>query len=287
MSEAVFVNKAYKQFGGLSGTLLKRMPSFSRGFARHAGSTKTGLSQMEPVVAVNRVSFDVQEGEIFGLVGPKGSGKSTLIQLIAALLLPDAGEIRVFDHDVVRQPAQVQQLINPMSGSASFFKKLSAMENLLYSVRHRHYARAELRLRARSLLTRLGIAPDWINTPLQEAPHTMLPKVALAQAVLHEPRLLMLDEPMSGMDPKTVQAARMLLREQRADHKVTILVTMRNLSEAVEFCDRVALLDHGNVQSIDSPQAIVDSLTWKRRSEESGHLYSGQNVPLKMGEILG
>lgn len=286
MSEAVFVNKAYKQFGGLPGTLLKRMPSFSRGFARHAGNTKTGLSQMEPVVAVNRVSFKVREGEIFGLVGPKGSGKSTLLQLIAALLLPDAGEIRVFDHDVVRQSAQVQQLINPMSGSASFFKKLSAVENLLYSVRHRRYARAELRLRARALLTRLGIELDWINTPLQEAPRTMLPKVALAQALLHEPRLLLLDEPMSGMDPKAAQAARMLLREQRADHKTTILVTMRNLSEAVDFCDRVTLLDHGSALSIDSPQAIVDSLTWQRR-KESEHFYSGQNLPLKTGEMLG
>jgi len=287
MSEAVFVNKAYKQFGGLPGTFLKRVPHFSRGFTRNAGGTHTGLSQMEAIVAVNRVSFKVREGEIFGLVGPKGAGKSTLIQLIAALLLPDAGEIRVFDHDVVHQPAQVQQLINPMFGRASFFKKLSAMENLLYGARHTRCSRAELRSRAHSLLTRLGIEPDWINTPLQEAPRAMLQKVALAQAVLHEPCLLLLDEPMSGLDIQTTQAARSLLKEMREDHKVSVLVTMRDLGEAVGFCDRVALLEHGSVLSIDTPEAIMNSLTWERCGEEYEPFLSGRGWSLKTGEIVG
>jgi ABC-2 type transport system ATP-binding protein len=287
MPEAVFVNKAYKQFGGLSGTFLKRMPGIGRGLTRNARGAQAGLSQMEPVVAVNRVSFSVHEGEIFGLVGPKGAGKSTLIQLVAALLLPDAGEIRVFDHDVVRQPAQVQQLINPMSGRASFFKKLSAMENLLYGARAGSHSRAELRKRAHTLLTCLGIEAAWINVPLQEAPYPMLQKVALTQAVLHEPRLLLLDEPMRGLEPKAIQAARTLLQALRADQKTTILVTMRDLVGAVDFCDRVALLDHGTLLSIDSPQAILDSLNWERRREESERFYSGRSLKLNTGEIVG
>lgn len=287
MPEAVFVNKAYKQFGGLPGTFFKRMPGFGRGFIRNTGGAKTGLSQMEPVVAVNRVSFTVHQGEIFGLVGPKGAGKSTLLQLVAALLRPDAGEIRVFDHDVVRQPSQVQQLINPMSGRASFFKKLSAVENLLYGARAGSHSKAELRQRAHTLLTRLGIGEEWINVPLQEAPYSMLQKVALAQAALNEPRLLLLDEPMRGLEPEAIQAARTLLQELRADLKITILVTMRDLVEAVDFCDRVALLDHGTLLSVDSPQAILDALTWERRREESERFYSGRGLKLNTGEIVG
>src|SRR5262245_36215820 len=116
---ALRVESAYKTFGASSPRLLTR---------RSSGPS-------DPTIAVNRVSFDVRRGEIFGVLGPNGSGKSTLIRLLATLLVPDGGDIHVFGHNVQREPMAVQRLINRVSVEASFFKKLSPMENLLYGAR--------------------------------------------------------------------------------------------------------------------------------------------------------
>src|SRR3990170_6357190 len=117
------------------------------------------------VVAVDEVSFDVRRGEIFGVLGPNGSGKSTLIRLIATLLLPDDGEVQVFGHDVVRQPMRVRRLINRVSVEASFFKKLSPMENLLYGARLYGLEWRETRQRVVEILTRLGLEERTIYRP--------------------------------------------------------------------------------------------------------------------------
>jgi ABC-2 type transport system ATP-binding protein len=125
MSHAIIVNKVHKKFGKSGTSLWKRALKLE----------KNGHKEKSVVIAVNQVSFNIEQGEIFGVLGPNGSGKSTLIRLIATLLLPDDGNIQVSGHDVVAQSLEVQKLINRVSVEASFFKKLSPMENLMYGAR--------------------------------------------------------------------------------------------------------------------------------------------------------
>ena len=148
MSDAIIAKEVYKKFGSTSQPFWKQLPVLKawgngqshNGNGKHAlkpGSNgKSGANGAKKViVAVDRVSFTVRQGEIFGVLGPNGSGKSTLIRLVATLLLPDEGSMQVFGYDVVRQPMEVQRLINRVSVEASFFKKLSPMENLIYGAR--------------------------------------------------------------------------------------------------------------------------------------------------------
>src|SRR3990172_3611867 len=163
MSEAVIVRDMYKQFG---------KPGLPRGKhalkARANGRVQEANGQKKAVVAVDRVSFTIHEGEIFGVLGPNGSGKSTLIRLIATLLLPDEGKIEVLGYDVVRQPMHVQRLINLVSVEASFFKKLSPMENLVYGARLYGMDGKETRRKVNEILARLGLEKSAIYQPMEE-----------------------------------------------------------------------------------------------------------------------
>ena len=139
------------------------------GKSKKAVLRKTNINgKNRVVVAVDHVSFTVMQGEIFGVLGPNGSGKSTLIRLLATLLLPDDGDIRVFGYDVVHQPMLVQRLINRVSVEASFFKKLSPMENLVYGARLYGMSGAEIRRQVVEILTRLGLEERSIYKPMEE-----------------------------------------------------------------------------------------------------------------------
>ena len=212
------------------------------------------------VVAVNHVSFTVMQGEIFGVLGPNGSGKSTLIRLLATLLLPDDGDIRVFGYDVVREPMLVQRLINRVSVEASFFKKLSPMENLVYGARLYGMSGAEIRRQVLEILTRLGLEERSIYKPMEEMSRGMQQKVAIARALLSSPRLLLLDEPTTGLDPRSKLEVQDVIRELRDDHGTTILLTTHDMLEAENLCDRVAIIDSGKIVALDTPRALKNNL---------------------------
>jgi ABC-2 type transport system ATP-binding protein len=208
------------------------------------------------VIAVDRVSFSVSEGEIFGVLGPNGSGKSTLIRLIATLLLPDAGQVKVFGYDVVRQARQVQELINRVSVEASFFKKLSPMENLLYGARLYGMEGGETRRRVVEILTRLGLDKRAIYNPMEEMSRGMQQKVAIARALLSRPRLLLLDEPTTGLDPRSKREVQAVIQELREQHGTTILLTTHDMYEAEALCDRIAIIDGGKIVALDTPAGL-------------------------------
>ena len=171
MFDAIQVTNAYKKFGKASHPIWK-------GRAEPAATGKVVK------VAVDHVSFSVREAEIFGVLGPNGSGKSTLIRLIATLLLPDAGSITVFGQDVVSQSMEVQRMINRVSVEASFFKKLSPMENLLYGARLYGMEGKETRRKVVEILSRLGLEKGTIGQPMEEMSRGMQQKVAIARALL-------------------------------------------------------------------------------------------------------
>lgn len=250
MSEAIVVQEAYKCFGQPTVPLWQRLFSHSR-----AGNGHGNGHHQPTVVAVNHVSFTVQEGEIFGVLGPNGGGKSTLIRLISTLLIPDGGVVTVFGYDVVRQPMQVQRLINRVSVEASFFKKLSPMENLMYGARLYGLPAAETRQRIVEILTRLGLEKRAIYQPMEEMSRGMQQKVAIARALLSRPRLLLLDEPTTGLDPRSKREVQAVVQELRAGG-TTILLTTHDMDEADSLCDRIAIMDQGRVVALGTPAEL-------------------------------
>ncbi|MFC1878352.1 ABC transporter ATP-binding protein [Chloroflexota bacterium] len=257
MPDAIVVNRIYKKFGSPSRALWKRLPG--KLGKRNEKAPVDGTKKV--VVAVDQVSFTVKQGEIFGVLGPNGSGKSTLIRLLATLLLPDDGEVHVFGYDVVRQPMQVQRLINRVSVEASFFKKLSPMENLMYGARLYGMSGGETRRRVVKILSRLGLEERTIYKPMEEMSRGMQQKVAIARALLSKPRLLLLDEPTTGLDPRSKHEVQDVVRELREQHDTTILLTTHDMVEADNLCDRVAIIDGGRIVAMDTPAALKHTIS--------------------------
>ncbi|HSF82480.1 MAG TPA: ABC transporter ATP-binding protein [Anaerolineales bacterium] len=260
MSAAIIVDEVYKKFGKpknwlnqISFTHLVKKNGHSSP-AKSNGSLKE--EQKPVVVAVDQVSFTVDTGEIFGVLGPNGSGKSTLIRLIATLLLPDRGSIQVFGYDVLRQPREVQRLINRVSVEASFFKKLSPMENLIYGARLYGMSGADIRRQVVEILTRLGLEKHSIYKPMEEMSRGMQQKVAIARALLSQPKVLLLDEPTTGLDPRSKREVQAVIRELNQEHGTTILLTTHDMLEADTLCSRVAIIDGGKIVALDTPQAL-------------------------------
>jgi ABC-2 type transport system ATP-binding protein len=219
---------------------------------------KRNGNSRKPVVAVDRVSFQVRRGEVFGILGPNGSGKSTLVRCIATLLLPDEGHITVFGHDVLQEEMAVKQLINRVSVEASFFKKLTPMENLLYGARLYGLGAREARQRILKVLERLGLKKETAFRPMEEMSRGMQQKVAIARAFLTRPILLLLDEPTTGLDPRSKREVQTFMEELRDNHDATILLTTHDMQEADALCDRIAILDEGRIVALDTPAGLKD-----------------------------
>jgi ABC-2 type transport system ATP-binding protein len=272
MPDAVIVTNAYKKFGKPEGSFWHRLSRKRNGKEEKSGSE----NNTSFVVAVDHVTLSVKEGEIFGVLGPNGSGKSTLIRLLATLLLPDDGQIKVFGYDVVKEPMQVQRLINRVSVEASFFKKLSPMENLIYGARLYGQGGAESRKQVVEILTRLGLKKRSIYKPMEEMSRGMQQKVAIARALLSHPRLLLLDEPTTGLDPRSKREVQQVVRELRDDFGTTILLTTHDMVEADELCDRIAIIDSGRIVALDTPQAL------KKMISSNGNQPTLEEVFLKL-----
>ncbi|HEX6800696.1 MAG TPA: ABC transporter ATP-binding protein [Ktedonobacterales bacterium] len=233
----------------------------SKRFAKGGGSLlpwrrQAAKARQKVVRAVDDVSLTIHRREILGVLGSNGSGKSTLIRLISTLLIPDEGAVRVFGYDVVKQERMVQRLINRVSVEAAFFRKLSPMENLLYSARLYGVPAASARTRIRAILRRLGIGGDRVTQPLENMSRGMQQKVAIARAFLSSPILLLLDEPTTGLDPRSKQDVQTFVRELRDTHDATILLTTHDMDEAEALCDRIAVIDGGRIVALDTAEGL-------------------------------
>jgi ABC-2 type transport system ATP-binding protein len=242
-SIALDIRSALKTFGGNGASLAL----WKRG---------NGNGPSSKTIAVNSVSLTIQRGEIFGVLGPNGSGKSTLIRLIATLLVPDGGEIIVFGHDVAKEPMAVRRMINRVSVEASFFKKLSPMENLMYGARLYGVDARVAREQVKAILVRLRLEEKNIYRPMEEMSRGMQQKVAIARAFLSSPILLLLDEPTTGLDPRSKREVQAFVRELRDSHDTTILLTTHDMLEAEGLCDRIAIIDGGNIVALDTPENL-------------------------------
>jgi ABC-2 type transport system ATP-binding protein len=215
----------------------------------------------KPVVAISNVSLRLERGGIHGILGANGSGKSTLIRLVSGLLTLDEGRVEVFGHDIERDEMAVKRLINRVSVDAAFFKKLSPMENLLFAARLYGIDAGRARRETVTILGRLGIAEKRIGRPVEQMSRGMQQKVAIARALLTSPSLLLLDEPTTGLDPRSKLDVQAFIEELRETHDASIVLTTHDLTEAERLCSRITVLDGGRVVAEDSPDGLIRAET--------------------------
>jgi len=210
-----------------------------------------------PKLALDRVSLHVDTGRITGILGANGSGKSTLIRILATLLTPDAGRACVFGYDVVTQAADVRRHINRVSVEASFFKEMSPWENMLYAARLYGGGGDGTRSRVEAMLERLGLPLDTLDKPMKQLSRGQQQKVAIARSFLTAPSLLLLDEPTTGLDPRSKKEVQDLVTSIRRDRAATVLLCTHDLQEAEVLCDRVVVIDHGRVLAEGTPADLI------------------------------
>jgi ABC-2 type transport system ATP-binding protein len=220
--------------------------------------------------AVDGIDLVVEPGEIFGLLGPNGAGKTTTMKMLATLLIPTSGTIRVLGIDPLARPREVRARLGAMlSGERSLYWKLTGRENLEYFAALYHVppretkARIERSLRAVNLTDRADDYVERYSTGMRQ-------RLALARALLPDPPLIVLDEPTVGLDPQASRDLRDRVRELRSQGK-TVLLTTHYMEEADQLCDRVAIIDHGRIVALDTPAALKRTI----RAEEVVHLEIG------------
>jgi ABC-2 type transport system ATP-binding protein len=223
-------------------------------FTRRDGGAH--MRRRRPVETLRDVSFRVERGECVAVLGQNGSGKSTLVRLLSTLLLPDGGSARVFGRDAVRDTRAVRRLVNRVSVEASFFKKMSAVENLSYAARFYGLRASATRDRIPEILDRVGFPEDRSREPMENLSRGMQQKVALARALLTAPVLLLLDEPTTGLDPRSKQEVQEFIREVRAEHDATVLLCTHDLAEAEALADRVGILDDGGLLCLEPVEEL-------------------------------
>ncbi|MHB8377060.1 MAG: ABC transporter ATP-binding protein [Dehalococcoidia bacterium] len=244
--------------------------TFGGGFdyARLLPWHRNGASADPPRRVVDDVSFEIRHREIFGVIGANGSGKSTLIRIISTLLLPDAGDVRIFGLDVVRDTMRVRALINRVSADPSFFRNMNALENLLFFGKVYGLSGRDVRERTPRILARLGLEWKQALEPMSHLSRGQQQKVAVARALLTSPVLMLLDEPTTGLDPRSKRDVQSFVREVREEHDATILLTTHDMEEAELLCDRIAFLSGGRIVAEGTPVELRRTVAAGRPLDE-------------------
>ncbi len=248
---AVLVDNVYKSFKSKSKKKKKKKKRLFLELFKQA---------QDRFYAVNGISFNIHYGEIFGILGQNGSGKSTLIRMISTLLTIEKGQIKVFGFDVKKDDHKVRRYINRVTVEASFFKKLSTTENLLYAASIYGLRRSDAKKKIPEILGVLNLDIERLDEPLENFSRGMQQKVAIARAVLTSPSLLLLDEPTTGLDPKSKREVQNFILNLRKNHNTTVIITTHDMEEADKICDRIAIIDTGKFIKIDTPEGLKNAI---------------------------
>jgi ABC-2 type transport system ATP-binding protein len=226
------------------------------------------VKQFGDFTAVNGVSFTVEEGEIFGLLGPNGAGKSTLIRMLTTLLLPTRGTAKINGFDIVAQQDDVRKSIGVIPQAMTSDVELSVTENLsIYAKLYGVPAEKRRRL-IRELLDAVELT-QWADKQVKHLSGGMRRRVEIARGLVHEPRIFFLDEPTTGLDPVSRVAVWEMLRKIKEERELTVLLTTHYMDEADKLCNRVAIVDHGELKALDSPLRLKASIPGKNIVEAS------------------
>ncbi len=196
-------------------------------------------------LAVDRATFSVEPGRVFALLGPNGAGKTTTIRMLTSILIPSAGCATVSGFDVVTQAAQVRASVGVLTEQHGLYERMRGVEYLDFFGRIYRLSPEIRQQRALNLMRRFGLG-DSLDKRIGEYSKGMKQKLALVRALLHDPPVLLLDEPTSAMDPQSARLVRDAIKELRQDHR-TIVLTTHNLTEAQELSDRIAVIRHGRI----------------------------------------
>jgi ABC-2 type transport system ATP-binding protein len=218
-------------------------------------------------VAVDHISFSVQEGEIFGFLGPNGAGKTTTTRMLTGVIPPDSGTAMIIGHDIRHEPVLAKQGFGVVPETSNAYTDLSAWQNLMLMGELYGLARAQAKRRASDLLTTLGLF-DRRDQKVQAYSKGMKQRLILAMALLHEPKLLFLDEPTSGLDVESSQMILDMLRDMNRDG-TTIFLTTHNMEEANRLCHRVAIIRSGKLIAVDAPEKLKMAIEKEHRIEVS------------------
>jgi ABC-2 type transport system ATP-binding protein len=227
-------------------------------FSRRDATRKRGRKRKRRVAALEGVTFTIDRGECVAILGQNGSGKSTLVRLLSTLLLPDGGSAAIFGHDVVKESRPVQRLVNRVSVEASFFKKMSSEENLAYAARFYGIPPSVTKTAIPEILGRVGFPVGRRHEGMEHLSRGMQQKVALARALLTSPVLLLLDEPTTGLDPRSKLEVQNFIREVWTSHDATILLCTHDMREAEVLADRVGILDRGRLIALDPAEVLKE-----------------------------
>ena len=240
----------------------------SDGAQQPAVATKALTRRFDGLVAVDRLDLEIESGIIFGLLGPNGAGKSTIVKMLTTLLPPSSGTAIVAGHDIVREAAQVRRNIGYVPQLVSADADLTAYENLLLSAKLYDVPRTERDDRIADALSFMGLT-DAARALVRTYSGGMVRRLEVAQALLHRPAVLFLDEPTTGLDPMARHAVWERLRESRTRFAMTVLITTHDMEEAEQLCNRLAIMHGGHLAAIGTaaelkrgigPEATLDDV---------------------------
>ncbi len=210
-------------------------------------------------IAVDGISFDVDEGEIFGFLGPNGAGKSTTMMILTTLLKPSGGKAFVAGYDVSSQQKNVRQSIGYVQQDITIDEYLTGRENLLLQARLNHIPKEKINSRIDDLLNLVELDDKSHDAAITYS-GGMRKRLEIAGGLLHRPKVLFLDEPTVGLDIQTRQKIWEYIKKIHNEYKMTIFLTTHYMEEADKLCNRIGIIDHGKIQTIDSPSSLKNAL---------------------------
>ena len=222
--------------------------------AEHAIEVNNLTKKFGSFTAVDDISFNVNEGEIFGFLGPNGAGKSTTIRILCTLSMPTSGSAKIEGYDLIKSPAEVRKNIGLVSEKMIMYEHLTAAENLRYFGRLYKMPKEKLEKRIDELLELVNMS-KWRDTLIKMYSTGMRQRINVIRALLPEPRIVFMDEPTLGLDPQTTLAIREIIRDINKKG-TTVILTTHAMVEAEALSDRVAIIDHGKIAALDSPRGL-------------------------------
>ncbi len=206
------------------------------------------------LTAVNRISFSVKKGEIFGFLGPNGAGKTTTIRMLTGLLLPDLGDVFINGINMRTHPIRAKMSIGVVPEMGNIYVDLTARHNMIIAGKFYGIQKRELERRASSIIEQLHLN-DRMNDPVRTFSRGMKQRVNIASALIHDPEILFLDEPTSGLDVQSQRLIKQIIQEMNK-RGTTVFLTTHNIEEANQLCERVAIIHQGKLVTIDRPERL-------------------------------
>ena len=254
-----------------------------RGFFGFLRRNQSNNKHNDVTVALDRVNLSIRPGELFGLLGPNGSGKTTTIKCLSTILIPDEGTTLVNGFDISKETSMVRASLGMVvGGERTLYWKLTARDNLMYFASLYKMQRRHAKQRIEELLETFQLS-DRADERLEDYSTGMRQKIAIARALLHDPPILLLDEPTLGLDPGFARQIRSQIRELSEKQGKTILLTTHYMDEADQLCDRVAFINNGKIVAVDTPnrlkamvkeRELVEVAVYRPPADIEGHIRS-------------